>query len=649
MRLESLRIRNWMPFKGEHHLPGLPPGPIGVVARRVDNPRRSNWSGKTAFLEAIEWCLYGTHRKKQEDRLIHRGEKECEVELTLTGDIVVCRKRPKGGPTSLRVVLDLPWQQDVLTGDAAATKLRELLRMSGEDLRATVNFTQGDTQALVGMLQGERRKLISRWLELELWQRLAEAARDRAKVEQAAYDALLAMPMEPEGRPEEEIQAELAKAQAELQVMAGRVASVEEALIRAQRVEVLSGIREELPKAEERAKQARAALLACGNSSSLQQTLQQALDAEEASAMALGAAEAELRAAQELVQGGFSGTCPIMRGPCPAAAQVERSTATAQQRMEESQAAYDEAVSRLALDRQEAATLQDATVTRHLAAQQFKSALEFVRMLKARLEAEGGKGPVGDPEKLRVVQQRFLESQASTRMRVATLEQELAQAEAVRERRQERQHQLAQAERAVRAAHQVVKAFGPTGIPGKIAKASLGVLEEKANALLVRAGLSFTFGWERETKEPALTCEECGHVYKGKKDKQCPMCNAPRGMKRSDELEILVEDGSGEVEDVRAKSGGTKDLVGSAIRLSGGMMLRELRGSPVAWAMVDEPFGALDAENRDELAKVFTSMLGGVGLLQAFIVSHDTTLLEALPARILITREGSTSRLTLEA
>jgi len=117
----------------------------------------------------------------------------------------------------------------------------------------------------------------------------------------------------------------------------------------------------------------------------------------------------------------------------------------------------------------------------------------------------------------------------------------------------------------------------------------------------------------------------------------------------SDELEILVDDGSGVIEDVKMKSGGARVLVASALRLTASLMLREIRGTPVGWATIDEPFGPLDAENREHLARVFSAMLGTVGLEQAFVVSHDVALLDAMPNRILIERTGGVSTVRLEA
>jgi hypothetical protein len=203
------------------------------------------------------------------------------------------------------------------------------------------------------------------------------------------------------------------------------------------------------------------------------------------------------------------------------------------------------------------------------------------------------------------------------------------------------------AERALRIAFLEVKAFA--AVPARIAKESVAVLEQQANMLLQDSGLSLEFAWERATKMLAPICVACGHLYAGQRDKQCSSCGAERGPKMSDELEILIEDGSGEIEDVKMKSGGAKILVASSLRLAASSMLREQRGAAVGWACIDEPFGPLDAENREALARTFSGMLGSVGLEQAFVVSHDQVLLDALPSRIIVERSGGVSTLRLEA
>jgi DNA repair exonuclease SbcCD ATPase subunit len=151
------------------------------------------------------------------------------------------------------------------------------------------------------------------------------------------------------------------------------------------------------------------------------------------------------------------------------------------------------------------------------------------------------------------------------------------------------------------------------------------------------------FSWARELADKATACDECGYVYATKRGDECPTCKAPRGKKLAQELELLCDDGSGLEEDARFNSGGTRAIVGAAVRLAASAMLRRMRGSSAAWAIVDEPFGSLDAENREQLARTFAGMLNSVGLEQAFVVSHDPVLLEALPHRIVIDRDGSSS------
>ncbi len=106
MRLASIRLRNWMCFGGDVAIEDLPASPIAVVARFADDRERSNWAGKTAFLEAIRWALLGAHRKRTDDGIIFHGASAARVELVFDGPLPlsVVRSRPRGGPTLLEVV-----------------------------------------------------------------------------------------------------------------------------------------------------------------------------------------------------------------------------------------------------------------------------------------------------------------------------------------------------------------------------------------------------------------------------------------------------------------------------------------------------------------------------------------------------------------
>lgn len=272
------------------------------------------------------------------------------------------------------------------------------------------------------------------------------------------------------------------------------------------------------------------------------------------------------------------------------------------------------------------------------------------RELAASIEENGGADPeLSDDavaalkERRRVGNTRIVEARAKLRH----LEQIAATAEQTRAWIAEQREVMEETARDLRIANIAARAAGPSGIPAMIAEAALSDLEERANVLLQGSGLSFAFAWDRETRDLAPACHACGYAFRGQKEKSCPACNEARELKRADELEILVTDGSGITEDVRAKSGGAKVLVASAIRLTAGMMLRAARGARWSVGVVDEPFGPLDSENRETLARLFSGMLGTVGLEQAFVVSHDAALLDSLPSRLEITREGNRSRVVL--
>lgn len=648
MHIHSLRIIDWMPFAGEHLVDGIPAAPIAVLARYADNPRRSNWAGKTSLLEAVSWCLFGEHRKRLEDGLIHRGARECSVELRLTGGLLVERRRARGGPTKLRAEVNAG---QMLEGETAQEEILATLGLSYEDLRATTTFAQGDVEALVGKRSGDRRAVVSRWLELGLWERAGQAAAAQLRNARATLQALLTVPEEPPGRPAEEVAEALRLADSEVRRLAAQVNEAEARLRAWQDASQGAGLVAELAHVVEEGRGLKVQL--ADMPVVPEGELVDARTALAAVEQRYGVARQEQGAAQGLVREGFDGRCPVTSTECPAAESVRCATAAAQQRLEVARDALEVAISdvddvtKYLVELEWQARQRQAVVNRYNdSVQRWRRLSEQVRARAARLEEAGVRE--GDWQALADTAREVRELLAMAQAQLAGLRQEAKGLEERVARQLQRAKATTVAESRARAAQLAVRALGPTGIPARISADSLGVLEDRGNALLAGTGLSFCLAWEREGKELSPACQECGHGFRGQREKSCPTCGAQRGRKRSEELEVLVDDGSGEVEDVRVKSGGARTLVAWAIRLAGGMMLRERRGSRVAWSEVDEPFGFLDAENREGMARCFTSMLGSVGLEQAFIVSHDAALLEGLPARIVITREDGTSRLSLE-
>lgn len=658
MRITAMYLENWMAFRGRQTLDDIPALPIAIVGRYSGNDRRSNWAGKTALLEAIEWALHGKHRKRTEDGLIHYGEKTMSVEVHFDDGMIVTRTHPRNATSKLRVSFDADPQdpnQDRQTfdGEAAAERIEAVLGMSSDDLRATVIFAQGDTEALVGMRSGERRKVISRWLELEKWDRAGAAARKKLGEATTRLDVLQATANAagPAAMTREQIATEKHELTERNHDLASTVLEADEATDKMREINNLARCVPELITATGEGQRARASLNEIGPALGVEEM--ERMRAEETRlAGELGVAKRRVDELGAIVSDGFDGQCPVMGEACPASQQVGATVAQHVHLVTEARTKYTELVQLHRTAQGALAAEGRKAQARIRALADFETAKKRYTDVRAQNEAYAAMLNANDVDALEKLVNAGLAATAERNEiagRLRYLEHMTTDIARREEHEAQRQKDLIVAARDVKIRAAVARALGPTGIVQRIAADQLFVLEERSNALLEGTGLSFAFGWERTTQEISPLCYECGFMFKGKREKECPSCGAARGNKRSDELEILVDDGSGDVEDVKAKSGGARVLVASAIRLAGGAMLREMKGSPVAWAIVDEPFGPLDAENREMLARTFAGMLGSVGLEQAFVVSHDAALLEALPARIVVHRDDTASRLEIEA
>lgn len=653
MIIERIKLKNWLAFKGDHELE-LPIGPIAVVARYEENSARSNWAGKTAFLESIEWALFGVHRKRYEDDVIFEGADEVEVTLTFDNGFTVNRKRKRGKPSRLIVGVPVFSQTEEGTHiqyhekDSAESMIKKTLGFDAEDFRATVCFSQGDTEAIVDRTSGERRKIIGQWLELDVWSRIQGRARahlkkllgnhEFMKSELAGLNDRITKLRElelPKRRAEEIAERDkaaklLKELDEELEVVAGHHELKQTFDLYQTIVAEARTLKEELTGAKvEGLEEARAALERART--------QRALD------------HSACQQAKDLAEGYFNGHCPVMRSECPVKDRVVIERKLAAERYEQAKKIYEASKAADETKQAEVSELEKEDFALMKKRERFNAVVGHAKLLKPKADRWQQTAEHSAEHIVKLRAQRDSTREILSRKEAAILQcdRDIELLQESEDDRKKFEEGIVEREKDIKIANLVVKASGSTGIPSYIAESVISKLEERSNALLVDSGLSIAFAMDRETRDVSPSCFECGYLYKGKKDKECPACAAPRGMKRADELEILVEDGSGVLEDVKMKSGGARALIASAIRLAAGLMLKELRSSRCAFAEIDEPFGALDAENRRGLTNVFSGMLNAVGLEQAFIVSHDTELLDSLPGRVLITRCDGFSKINL--
>src|SRR5580704_3596555 len=138
--LSNLKFRNWACFRGEHEL-ALRPTQYAISARSTLDPDRSNWNGKSRFVGAIDWALWGRLPEDcaRKADLITRGEKSVKVELALSDGHRIVRELTATTPERLWL---FPPAGEPSMQDEAQEQIARLVGLSREDFLLT--FVQQD-------------------------------------------------------------------------------------------------------------------------------------------------------------------------------------------------------------------------------------------------------------------------------------------------------------------------------------------------------------------------------------------------------------------------------------------------------------------------------------------------------------------------
>lgn len=195
----------------------------------------SNGAGKSSLLDAITWALFGRARK-QDDALIHNLAAYAQVELIFAyeGNIYrVLRRKPRGKPTLLEFHIlqnpeaDQPQRLPAQPIWKALTehslreterRITEMLRMDYDTFINASFFLQGKADQFAQQRPGDRKRILSSILGLEIWESYRErAANRRRQVEtELAQTDILLQEIEQELAEEEPRKRRLAELQAEL-------------------------------------------------------------------------------------------------------------------------------------------------------------------------------------------------------------------------------------------------------------------------------------------------------------------------------------------------------------------------------------------------------------------------------------------------
>jgi DNA repair exonuclease SbcCD ATPase subunit len=646
VRIKALVPKNWLCFRGEHPLT-LDPKAYAVVAAYDDDPTKSNWGGKSALVGSVPFALYGSHDKVTEDEWIHEGESVGGVELhveDLAGkEYRILRERHRGKAT----VLHVDGVGLHLRKEEAQSWIIDTLGLTEQDFRATCWFEQGHMARLILSAPADRMKVVGGWLDLEPLERCTRnaggqftAAIDKVGDKLAAIRArseLLDQIMRaPDGGALtlNGLQKHFESCAAALQTAKQNHALEEAAVAENNRrhdlqrsAEELDSISAEIGRFDwDDRPEVEAALVAEEKA---------AHDALVETTATFNQRNDDLREKEKLALGQFDGRCPVAGIACPAkdAINADRKKAAELKAVADRARAFAVDAVR---DRREAHRLAAEKLRNYQAR---KVRIEGLRKRAADLDLKAQLAAKNRPEdsaalqaRLEAARQRLDEAMAAQSIAYRALAEATKLTNEVKASEQDRadlEAQLVHLRGAVQVFHTSKRV---------LAEGVLAEIEDDANSALAQAGvdLSVAVRWGRETKGLARNCVACGAPFPpSAKVKECPRCAEPRGPHFEPRLDILPSD----------RSGGANDLAGAFTQLAAAKWLKTERGSSWSCALLDELWGQLDDSNRRALTSHVAALLRDrYGFSQSLVVAHHAAVLDSLPGRILVRRDGAGRR-----
>jgi hypothetical protein len=643
--LTRIVYENWLCYG--HVDVELGPKVYAVVARHKDDPERSNWLGKSAFVGGVRFGLDGDHDARTENGWIRRGQRSGKVSLHFDDGVQVARSRILGKSTQLE--LHRPGEK-VAKGDEAQRLIDQANGLSAVDRAATCFLEQGMMNRLMKMLPSKRLEIVSSWFRLDdvrgcsddvgaacadlSWR--AKNASDTLQLVRRNMQVVLG-----EYGDVDALGNKIEKLKATIEQTVGYLAGLQDKLEKNATLLAASSAIADYERVERDGKALRKEADAIGELAALGEAVTKTSRITLKRVGEMKLAERDVEAKRKVAAGKFDGKCPVAGIQCPA-------TQLINDRVLLNRKALREAEQDLArvTDQHAVASRKE---TRALAAlQRYERAHERLKHLREelkRLYPKYVKGKrLGEAEDQAVLRKRVEEAQLALsyqRAQLASLEHSHTVFLQSREEERSAMLRLEVLEKELVVKREGVQFF--KALQRRVAERSLAQVEEGMNGVLSESGidLGVKLVWSREGEGVAKTCERCGHPFpKSERVKVCERCGSPRGANIIDKLEPELTN----------RSGGALDLAGLALQLSASRWLRDDRLSQWSCAFIDEPYGALDATHRRALSAHIAGMLRGrYGFEQAFLIAHHASVLDALPGRIEIMAEGSREAITSTA
>lgn len=641
--IARLVLINAGPFRGRHEIV-LQPMAYAITARHENDPKRSNASGKSFLLEAIDIAITGRFKRSRSydaDGWITHGEREAEIVLTFEDGSEISRSRVRGKPTQIRFTRP---GAGACAQDAAEDAILAYLALSPLDFSNAAYFEQKKMARLVDPEltdPADRMRIVSGWFGLGLAERADKRASEQGAEIEREIGPLLsrrAVLKEVHEAPREGI--DIAQSEAEIAGLRTRATMIEEDEARARDVEQAREVLAEQAERIMRGKAKRAIIDASP-------TIDADAEAAEQIIAGLQGVRANLVGAvqtkKQVSLGQFDGACPVAPIACPVKDAINADRKASAAALEHARAACTKAEHALTAAREEHAP----TLAKRREIDMLRREVESLRTeVRANVDAvhlaskivEAAPSDAVDTERreLLAVEAREIADKIAE-LRGAVIAEKSARARKIEHDAliDKLDEKIASVMVRARRKHREVAIYRMA--QRRVAERALAVVEDDANAMLADAGVELTVAarWERETKGWAKSCDECGAAFPtSAKIKTCERCGSARGPHVTQRLDFILSD----------RSGAFDDLGGIVMQLSAGAWLLDSRDSSWSTAMIDEPFGACDQKNRMGLAVQLLKLIGsGRRWRQALIVSHtpDTCAMYPGAIEIVVSEDGT--------
>lgn len=181
----------------------------------------------------------------------------------------------------------------------------------------------------------------------------------------------------------------------------------------------------------------------------------------------------------------------------------------------------------------------------------------------------------------------------------------------------------------------------PHGLPYFLSQALIDKLEYYTNEFLQTVNMSIYIIPFKELSSYEDTCQIDGYRF-SKDEMACPVCSKLREKKIQEQMTVVAADRGTPFE---SESSGGQALIALALRFGLLKLLKEF-GSKNDLFILDEGVANMDAQNKRQALEMLRQAEQELHLTQIFIISHDQELQQLLPTSVLITRNEETQTST---